>query len=178
MRRNIRCLLLGTSRLDSNERWKSAGAGELAGCRHIYILSYQTGKPYAGRSASYRQRSICSALSALTFKPRPPPFLPHAPSQPLCIRKAAIWTRHSSVGAQGFPSAFLWQRRPGGTTADSRSTSKPPFQRRYQALPTVVTRHRRFCGYISSIADGGLAAIRAHSCMSDRTCRTHHLTHL
>ncbi len=46
-------------------------------------------------------------------------------------------------------------------------TSKPPSQCLYQTLPTAVTRHRRFCGYISSITDGGLEAIRGHSCMLD-----------
>jgi hypothetical protein len=144
---------------------RAAGAGELAGCRHIYILSYQNSKPYAGPD-HLRHTSARQTLKFL--KPRPPPFLPHAPFQPLCTHKAAVWACRFSVGVQGFPSAFLWQRR--STTADSKCTSKPPSQRRYQALPTVITRHRRLCGYISSIADGCLAAIRNHSCMLDRTC--------
>jgi len=158
MRANIRCLLLGTSKLDGDDG-RVAGAGELASCRHIYILSYQTGN--AGRPSA-------SSLNNLKLLPLDhPPFFSHVPSRPLCIHKAIIWTRRSSVGAQGFPSAFLWQR---GTTAYSRNTSKSRSQRRCQALPTVVTRHRRFCGCIPSISDGCLAAIRSHSCMLNRTC--------
>jgi hypothetical protein len=73
MRGNIHCLLLGTSRLDRHgDGGRVAGAGELAGCRHIYILSYQTGKPCAGPSASLRP--CVGTIRNQTLKPRPPPF--------------------------------------------------------------------------------------------------------
>lgn len=112
-------------------------------------------------------RTICVIDRHHSLKPQPPPFLLHAPSQSLCIHKAIIWTRRSSIGAQGFSTAFLWQHR--GTSADFRNTSKPS-QHRYQALPAVITTHRRFCCNISSITDGGLAAICTHSCKLGRMC--------
>jgi len=164
MRVNIRCLSLGTSssRLDSH--------GTVAEQAPVSWLVAATSTSYLIKLANPMPgRTVCVIgrhqfrTRRQTLKPRPPPFLPHAPSQPLCIHKTTIWTCRSPVRAQGFPSAFLWQHR--GPTADPRSTSKPPSQRRYQALSTVITRDCRFCGYISSIADGGLAAIRSHSCM-------------
>jgi len=45
----------------------------LAGRRHIYILSYQIGKLYAGPFASYG--TVRSSCSALTLQPRPLPSL-------------------------------------------------------------------------------------------------------
>jgi hypothetical protein len=149
------------------------GATELAErwtgrCSHICILSYQIPKRVPTHDA---------AGPAAQLKPRPPPYLPHAPSRPLCIHKAVIRACCCSLGAQGSPSTLLWQH---GSTTDSRSASKPAFQLRYQAFPTVVTRYRRFCGCISSLANGRLETLCDHSCMLSRmSCPPiHYLTHL
>lgn len=137
-----------------------------------WIVTGELALPVAATSTSYLIelepcRTICVIDRHHSLKPRPPPFLPHAPSQHFYIHKAVIWTRRFPIGAQRFSSAFLWQHR--GSSADFRNTSNPS-QRRYQALPAVITTHRRFCCNISSIADGGLAAIRTHSCKLDRMC--------
>ena len=92
--------------------------------------------------------------------------IPHAPSRPLCIHKAVI---RASIGAQGSPSTLLWQH---GSTADSRSASQSAVQLRYQTIPTVVKRYRRFCGRISSLANGSLETLCRHSCMLN------HLSHV
>ena len=49
--------------------WQVAGAGELAGCRHIYILSYQC------RTICVIGRHQPADHSEQALKPRPPPFL-------------------------------------------------------------------------------------------------------
>ncbi len=166
---SIRCLLLETSSLKSwivtLQAVAEAGVGELAVAATSTSYLIKTEKPYPMPGLSASWAGTIRLCRPLTLNPQPPPFSPHAHYQPHCIHKAIIRAYRTAVGAQGFPGAtFLWQYR--GTTADS-STSKPPSQCLYQTLPTAVTRHRRFCGYISSITDGGLEAIRGHSCMLD-----------
>lgn len=123
---------------------------------HIYILSYQTPNGADHDAAQTLRQSLNLDHH----------HIPHAPSRPLCIHKAIIW---ASLGAQGSPSTLLWQH---GSTADSRSASQSSFQLRYQlhhqAIPTVVKRYCRFCGCISSLADGSLETLCGHSGMSNQ----------
>lgn len=88
---NIRCLLLGTSRLDCDRG--RAGAGELAGRRHIYILSYHA-EPFCviGRHPVRNK-----------LKPRPPPLITLSCSVSASLH---IQSRYSDPSLPGRGSGF------------------------------------------------------------------------